>query len=111
MKQKSRPSGRDILIRMTVPAMPPLRAQCCPARRRPKGDYAAPVAVEKSFADAHHGAGEAEAEHGEAHHQRAEMRPAADREDKHDADLQRDHRAGLQPDGEIQRPGSVSARA
>ena len=48
------------------------------------------------------GAGQAEAEHGEAHHQRAEMRPAPDREDAHDADLQRDHGAGLEADREIE---------
>ena len=31
------------------------------------------------------------------------MRPAADREDAHDVDLQRDHRAGDETDGEIER--------
>jgi hypothetical protein len=64
---------------------------------------AAPVAVEPVFADAHDGTGQAEAQHGEAHHQRAEMRPASDREDSHDANLQRDHGAGFEPDGEIER--------
>src|ERR1700750_2097643 len=54
--------------------------------------------------DAHARAGQAEAQHGEAHHQRAEMRPAPDREDAHDADLQRDYRAGLEADREIE-PG------
>ncbi len=47
--------------------------------------------------------GEPEAEHGEAHHQRAEMRPAADREDPHQPDLERDHRARDQADREIER--------
>ena len=64
--------------------------------------HAAPVAVEPAFADAHDRAGEAEAQHGEAHHQRSEMRPAPDREDAHDANLQRDHRPGLETDGEIE---------
>src|SRR3977135_1060752 len=54
-----------------------------------------PVGGAPVLADAHDRAGEAEAQHGEAHHQRAEMCPAADREDPHDADLQRDDRAGL----------------
>src|SRR5262249_32394261 len=58
---------------------------------------------EPALADAHDRAGEAEAEHGEAHHQRSEMRPAPDREDPHDADLQRDHGAGLEAHREIER--------
>ena len=61
-----------------------------------------PVALEPALGDAHHGAGQAEAEHREAHHQRAEMRPAADREHAHDADLQRDDAAGDQADGQIE---------
>jgi hypothetical protein len=85
-----------------------LRQQVRGHRERPEGQqrrrrHAAPVAVEPALADAHDRAGEAEAEHGEAHHQRSEMRPAADREDPHDADLQRDHGAGLEPDREIER--------
>ena len=66
------------------------------------GRHAAPVAVEPAFADAHDRAGKTEAQHGEAHHQRPEMRPASDREDAHDANLQRDHRAGFEADGEIE---------
>jgi len=59
------------------------------------------MALEPAFGDAHHGAGESEAEHGEADDERAEMRPAPDREDPHDADLQRDHGAGDEPDRKI----------
>ena len=66
------------------------------------GRHAAPVAIEPAFADAHDRAGETEAQHGKAHHQRPEMRPASDREDAHDANLQRDHRAGFEADGEIE---------
>ena len=61
-----------------------------------------PVALEPALADAHHRRGQAEAEHGEAHDQRAEMRPAADREHAHDADLQRDDAAGHQSDGQVE---------
>src|SRR5690348_11562893 len=60
------------------------------------------MALEPALAHAHHCRGEAEAEHGKAHDQRAEMRPAADREDAHDADLQRDDAAGHQPDRKIE---------
>jgi hypothetical protein len=59
---------------------------------------ALPVHVEPVLANAHHRAGQAEAQHGEADHERAKMRPASDLEDSHDANLQRDHRAGLQAD-------------
>ena len=62
-----------------------------------------PVALEPILGDAHHRAGEAKAKHREADDQRAEMRPGADREDAHDVDLQRDHRAGGKTDGEIER--------
>jgi hypothetical protein len=41
-------------------------------------------------------------EHGEADDQRAEMRPAADREDAHDADLQGDDAARDQSDGQVE---------
>ena len=69
-----------------------------------------PVPLEPALAHAHDGAGQAEAEHGEAHHQRAEMRPAADREQTHDADLQRDHRAGHEADRQIQEGCRPAAR-
>ena len=74
-----------------------------PNSKQRRGRDALPVAVEPALADAHDGAGQPEAEHREAHHQRAEMRPAADREDPHDADLQRDHRAGVEADREVER--------
>ena len=64
-------------------------------------DRAQPMALEPALADTHDGAGEPEAEHGEAHHQRAEMRPAADGEHAHDADLQRDDAAGDQAYGQV----------
>ena len=64
---------------------------------------ASPLPVEPILADAHHRAGQAEAQHGEADHERAEMRPASDLEQAHDANLQRDHRAGHQADRQIER--------
>ena len=65
--------------------------------------HALPLTVEPVLADAHHRAGQAEAQHREADHERAEMGPAADLEDSHDANLQRDHRAGLQADRQVER--------
>ncbi len=65
--------------------------------------HALPLAVEPVLADAHHRAGQAEAQHREADHERAEMGPAADLEDSHDANLQRDDRAGLQADRQVER--------
>jgi len=55
-----------------------------------------PAPAEPGVRDAHRRACQAEAEHGEADHERAEMRPAADREEAHDRDLERDQRAGDQ---------------
>ncbi len=68
----------------------------------------APIAREPVLGDAHHRAGEAEAEHRQADDQRAEMRPAADREHAHDVDLQRDDGAGAEPDGEIERETALA---
>ena len=62
----------------------------------------APIASEPVLGDGHHRAREAEAQHRQAHHQRAEMRPAADGEDPHDVDLQRNDRAGAKTHGEIE---------
>ncbi len=66
------------------------------------GGGPAPVASEPVLGDGHHRARQAEAQHRQAHHQRAEMRPAADGEDAHDVDLQRDDRAGGKAHGEIE---------
>ena len=66
------------------------------------GGGPAPVASEPVLGDGHHRARQAEAQHRQAHHQRAEMRPAADGEDPHDVDLQRDDRAGGKTHGEIE---------
>ena len=54
----------------------------------------APVASEPVLGDGHHRTRQAEAQHRQAHHQRAEMRPTADGKDAHDVDLQRDDGAG-----------------
>ena len=71
---------------------------------------AAPVAVEPRGRHTHDRAGQPEAEHREAHHQRAEMRPAPHREDAHDADLQRNDRAGDERDRQIERQGRRGRR-
>ena len=67
-----------------------------------------PVALEPVLGDAHHRAGEAEAEHREADDERAEMRPGADREHPHDVDLQRDDGAGDEADGQIERDAAAA---
>ena len=63
---------------------------------------AAPMSRKPVLGYGHDRAGEPEAEHGEAHDQRAEMRPAPHREDAHDVDLERDHRPSAEPDCEIE---------
>ena len=72
---------------------------------------AAPMAFEPVFRDAHDSADEAEAEHRETDDERAEMRPAADRKDPHDADLQGDHRTGDETDGAIEQKGRPPRRS
>ena len=69
------------------------------------------VRLDARLADAHHRRGDAEAQHGDGDHQRAEMGPAGDREDAHDGDLQRDDRARDQTDRQVEQagPGSLSS--
>ena len=78
-----------------------------PEQRERNCGGGAPMAGEPVLGDGHRRARQAEAQHRQAHHQRAEMRPAPDGEDAHDIDLQRDHRARAQADGEI-KPESAS---
>jgi hypothetical protein len=74
-------------------------------RRQRQQRELVPPPPEPGVGDAHRRAGQAEAEHGEADHERAEMRPAADREEAHDRDLERDQRAGDQRRRPVGAPG------
>ena len=76
-----------------------------------RGRQAAPVAVEPLRENAHHRAGQAEAEHRQAHHQRTEVRPAANRKNAHDGDLQCNHGAGHKADREVHRHQGARAEA
>ena len=66
-----------------------------------------PIALDAALARAHQRTGQAEPEHGEAHHERAEIRQIANCEDAHDGDLQGNHGARHQADGQIE--GETSA--
>ena len=66
-----------------------------------------PVPFDAPLAKAHDGRGDAEAQHGDGHHQRAEMGPAGDGEDAHDGDFERNDRARDQTDREIEQAGSA----
>ena len=66
------------------------------------GGRPAPIAEEPVFGDGHHRAREAEAQHRQAHHERAEMRPTADGKDAHNVDLQRNDRARAEAHSEIE---------
>ena len=74
-----------------------------PEQSERNGRGQTPIASEPVLGDGHHRARQAEAQHRQAHHQRAEMRPAADREDAHDVDLQGDDGACGEAYGDIKR--------
>ena len=65
-----------------------------------------PMGFEPAVGNAHHRTDQPETEHGKADDQRAEMRPAAHRENPHHGDLQGNQRTGNQRGGQIDAEGT-----